>query len=611
MLTSDDTSISSVIRKLLFLLSRRDLLQLILLTVMLIFLALLEMAGIASILPFMALVINPEVIHDNRWLLAVFNRFQFESTQSFLIFVGFISLGLLIVGNIGRALSSWLTTRYQARIAYDLSRRLMVSYMARPYAFFLGRNTSELNSIMIGETGSVANYVLRPMVDIVSSSVVAVAILTLLIAVDPTVALVIAGVTGGAYATIYSVFHRKLTVIGEQQVESRAKMLKIATEALSGIKDLKLFGRELTFLKTYSHFSKRLSANNVYSGVLMQLPRQLLETIAYGGILLVVIYLITKGRGATQIIPMLALYAFAGYRLLPTLHTLFGSFATIGYSKVALHVVHAELADEIDPGRAERQLKAILEARPAAFRKSLELRNLHFKYEGASAESVRSLNLTIRPNTVIGLVGPTGCGKTTTIDLILGLLTPSQGEIIVDGVRIDEGNKASWQRALGYVPQQIFICDDTITRNIAFGVPENEIDMAAVRRAATIANLADFIETSLPLGYETNIGERGIRFSGGQRQRIGIARAMYLDPPILIMDEATSALDGITEKGVMDAVSNLSGKKTIILIAHRLSTLKDCDVIYHLEQGAVVSEGTYDQMMQNSTWFQAASRGTG
>jgi ATP-binding cassette, subfamily B, bacterial PglK len=600
---------SLVIRQLLFLLSRRDLLQLVLLTVLLIMLALLELAGIASIMPFMALVITPGIIQESKWLLAVYNWFQFESNNAFLMFVGLISLTLLLVGNVGRALSSWLTSRYQARIAYDLSRRLLVSYMARPYAFFLGRNTSDLNSNIMSETSGVANYVLRPMIDIMSSTVVAVAILTLLVVVDPMVAVVIAVITGAAYTAIYSGFRRKLTVIGEQQVESRAQMLKTATEGLSGIKDLKLFGRELTFLRRYTFFSKRLAANDVYSGMLMQLPRQLLETIAYGGILLVVLYLLSKGKGAAQIIPMLALYAFAGYRLLPTLHMLFGSFATIGYAKVALHVVHAELADEVDPELAERQLKAIAEAQPAAFRKSLELRNLHFRYEGASAESLRSLNLTVRPNTVIGLVGPTGCGKTTTVDLILGLLSPSQGEIVVDGVPIDDSNKASWQRALGYVPQQIFICDDTITRNIAFGVPDEEIDMAAVRRAATIANLSEFIETSLPEGYDTNIGERGIRFSGGQRQRIGIARAMYRDPPILIMDEATSALDGVTEKGVMDAVHNLAGKKTIILIAHRLSTLKDCDVIYHLEQGAIVSEGTYDQLMQNSDWFQAASRG--
>jgi ABC-type multidrug transport system fused ATPase/permease subunit len=427
--------------------------------------------------------------------------------------------------------------------------------------------------------------------------------------VDPVVALVIATITGGAYITIYTLFHRRLAVIGEQQVESRSQMLKTASEALSGIKDLKLFGRELTFLKKFSYFSKRLAANGVYSGMLTSLPKHLLEMVSFGGILLVVLYLITEGREATQIIPILALYAFAGYRLLPTLHGLFNSFAVIGYNKISLQIVYDELSDAGDLWLAERRLQENSDVRPAAFRHSLELRDLHFRYEGATTDSVRGLSLTIRPNTVIGLVGPTGCGKTTTVDLILGLLSPKRGEILVDGVKIDESNLASWQRALGYVPQQIFITDDTITRNIAFGVPEDEIDMAAVRRAAGVASLAEFIETSLPDGYDTNIGARGIRFSGGQRQRIGIARAMYLDPPILILDEATSALDGVTEKSVMDAVHNLSGQKTIILIAHRLSTVKDCDVIYHLDGGAIVAQGTYDELMQTSSWFQAASRG--
>ncbi|MBK8185293.1 MAG: ATP-binding cassette domain-containing protein [Candidatus Competibacteraceae bacterium] len=231
-----------------------------------------------------------------------------------------------------------------------------------------------------------------------------------------------------------------------------------------------------------------------------------------------------------------------------------------------------------------------------------------YHYPGIHELAIKGLNLAIKPNTSIGLVGSTGSGKTTTVDIILGLLTPTSGQMLVDGIEINSDNLACWQRNLGYVPQHIYLSDDTITRNIAFGVPNQEIDMTAVIRAARIANMHEFIEGELPESYETIIGERGVRLSGGQRQRIGIARALYRDPTVLIMDEATSALDGITEEAVMEALHNLSGKKTVIMIAHRLTTVKDCDVIYLLEEGQIIDQGKFFDLQKSSKWFQAATK---
>jgi ABC-type multidrug transport system fused ATPase/permease subunit len=331
--------------------------------------------------------------------------------------------------------------------------------------------------------------------------------------------------------------------------------------------------------------------------------------MAFGGILLIVLYFVGTDHGSSsQMIPLLALYAFAGYRLLPALQQIFSGITTVRFSAAALEVLHRDLTEERGDADPELVLKRSEGRQPLPFCRAIELRNVSFCYSGVQEPAIKGINLTIDRNTSIGLVGATGSGKTTTVDLILGLLPLASGKMLADGVEINGDTLANWQRNLGYVPQQIYLCDDTITRNIAFGVPDHEIDMAAVTRAARIANLHGFIEKELPEGYETIIGERGVRLSGGQRQRIGIARALYRDPAVLIMDEATSALDGITEESVMDALRALSGEKTIIMIAHRLTTVKDCDIIYHMEHGHIVNQGSYDELLGSSAWFQAAAR---
>lgn len=599
----------SVVRKLFDLLSTRDRVQFYWLLVVLVMVAAVEMAGIASIMPFMAVVTNPEIIHSNRWLNTAFQGLGFQSEQTFLTFLGLIVLGLLVSSNLIKATSSWLTLRYHNKLNYILARRLLAQYMARPYSFFLNRNTAELGKNVLTEVRSVVVGIVSPFMVVVSSTLVAIAIMTLLVVVDPFIAVAIAAVLGGAYGVVYLTARRRLMVIGRQQIEANAQKFKAAGEGLSGIKDLKILGRELTFLRRFSRYAKLHSRNNVTAGVISEMPRYALEIVAFGGILLVVLYLLGKGREAASTVPLLALYAFAGYRLMPALQQLFAAFASLRQSVPTLELLHKDLAVATgETSNPEAQLAASSRATPLPFQQGLELRNVAFRYEGAPEPALCNLDLTIKPNTSVGLVGPTGCGKTTTVDLILGLLSPSEGQIFVDGVEINCDNLACWQQNLGYVPQQIYISDDTIARNIAFGIPDDEVDMEAVRHAARIANLAEFVEIELPQGYETEIGERGVRLSGGQRQRIGIARALYRDPKILVMDEATSALDGITEEYVMEAVRTLSRKKTVILIAHRLTTVKDCDVVYLLEHGQIVKQGTFYELQQSSKWFRTAAK---
>jgi len=600
----------SVIRKLLDLLSRRSRLQLWILLALLIVTATIEAASVASLMPFIALVMNPEAIHSNSRLAGLYSLLGFQDDAAFLSAAGVAVLLLLLAANGLRGFSNWVTMRYQFRELYELRRRLLSAYMAKPYAFFLARNSAELSSAIVNEASGVIDSVLRPLIDVVTGSLIAIAIMAFLFVVDPFAALVIVSALAGSYIIIYQFVKRRLATLGREQVVDAALMFRSVHEAVTGIKDLKVLGREVTFLDRFLAAARSLSRNFAYLNVVSQIPRQLLEVIAFGGVLLVILFYINEGREAASVIPVVGMYAFAGYRLLPSFHMMFGAAARIRSNVAKLYLVHDEInAVKVEGQDPEHMLRSQRKVAAAPFRDSLELRDVVFRYDGARQSSLNGLNLTVRSGTSIGLVGPTGCGKTTTVDVILGLLQPDSGRMLLDGREITAENRASWQKIIGYVPQSIFISDDTLCRNIAFGVPDEEIDMDLVRKAAAVANLAGFIESSLSDGYETQIGERGMRLSGGQRQRIGIARALYHDPSVLVMDEATSALDGVTEEGVMDAVHQLAGKKTIIMIAHRLTTVKSCDVIYQLEGGAVVASGSYDDLMRDSSWFRSAARG--
>jgi len=338
---------------------------------------------------------------------------------------------------------------------------------------------------------------------------------------------------------------------------------------------------------------------------LATLPRYAVETVAFGFVLVVAIYLLAVVGTVDKVVPLLGLYAFAGYRLLPALHQVFDGWAALRYSSASLDVVLRDLEMEA----AARRGQSSPEFQPLPFRRDLILEGVAYRYPGAADWAVRGLSLTIERNTSIALVGPTGCGKTTVIDLLMGLLPPTEGRLTVDGVAISDTNTAQWQRLVGHVPQQIFLFDDTVARNIAFGIPDDRIDLGQVERAARLARLHDFV-AELPQGYATVVGERGIRISGGERQRIGIARALYHDPELLVLDEATSALDNVTESAVLEALQTLAGRKTIVMVAHRLSSVKACDQVCVMEAGMIVERGRYDQLIASSERFRTLAATT-
>jgi ABC-type multidrug transport system fused ATPase/permease subunit len=362
-------------------------------------------------------------------------------------------------------------------------------------------------------------------------------------------------------------------------------------------------GREEYFLNDYIPASVENAEVQVVSAIIEAIPRYVLEVVAFGGILLIVLYMMRTMGDFQQAVPIIGLYAFALYRMMPSLQKIFSNLAKFRTNLPVVALISENLGDwEADEAKRKAHRKKISDS-ALSFANELRFDTIRFTYPGGDNPVICDQSFVIKKNTTVGLVGPTGCGKTTTVDIILGLLRPQKGKLLVDGVEIDEDNVSSWQHLIGYVPQHIFLADDTIAKNIAFGIPDDHIDIAAVEKAARIANIHDFISREMPEGYQTVVGERGIRLSGGQRQRIGIARALYSDPDVLVMDEATSALDGLTEATIMEAINALGHQKTIILIAHRLATVRECDEIFAMDHGVITDRGTYRELFERDERF--------
>jgi ABC-type bacteriocin/lantibiotic exporter with double-glycine peptidase domain len=564
--------------------------------------ALLQVVGIASITPFLALVGNPQLIESNSVLSWLYERFGFESDRNFMIFIGVAGLSMLLFSNAFTALTTWAMLRYSMGTYHSIAERLLENYLRRPYVFFLNRNSAELGKNTLSEVSQVVRGLLVPGMQLISKALVALFVLALLVAVDPVLAVLALVFLGGAYALIFTLARRKLSSIGRAKVSANRERFRAAVEALAGAKDIKLMGKERFFLKRFSEPSRRYTRHNATMQVIGQLPRYGLEALAFGGMFMTVIYLLIRGGSVGQALPLLALYGIALYRLMPALQMIFQSLTSVRANVASMEAIYDDLKVAV-PELPNQRLVT-----PLKFAESIWLRDVAFRYPKSETWVVEDLDLRIRKNSSVAFVGSTGSGKTTIVDLILGLLRPQQGELVVDGRAVDDELLPSWQRNLGYVPQQIYLNDDTIANNIAFGVRASALDMEAVVQAAKLADIHDFIVGHLPDGYQTRVGERGVRLSGGQRQRLGIARALYHDPDVLVLDEATSALDGITEESIFRAVSQLASAKTIIMIAHRVTTVRDCDVIYLLDSGRVADSGSYGEMLRTNPTFRAMAQ---
>ena len=546
----------------------------------------LETLSLGIVMPVVAILTQDDYQTKYRWLT---DNLGSPSREDLIVIVMLLMVGIYIVRSLFLLWSSWVQKGFSAALSGRLSQRLFTIYLRQPYLFHLQHNSATLmrnsRNANVVVTGGI-----DPTLVLLTDGLVAIALFTLLIIVEP-VGTIITLVAFGVGAWLFQLLtRRRIERWGDQRNLHDGMILQHLQQGLGGAKDVKILGRESEFLDQHEkHLKESLRINRVYS-VLQTMPRMYMEILTIAGLAALVISMVLQKQSFTEIIPTLGLFAAAAFRVMPSINRLLGALQTLLYSRAIIASVYADF--KLDAPDETKLVTGI------PFSEQLELRSVTFQYPTASTPSLQQVSLVVRRGEAVGFVGPSGAGKSTLVDVILGLFAPTAGLVLVDGQDIQK-NLRNWQNQIGYVPQSIYLTDDTLRRNVAFGLGDENIDENSVRNAIRLAQLEEFV-FSLPENLDTVVGERGVRLSGGQRQRIGIARALYHNPSILVLDEATSSLDTPTEHGVMQAVQALQGSKTVIIVAHRLSTVEYCDRLYRIESSRLIEEGTFDEVVKRS-----------
>ncbi len=575
-------------KKILFFLSLHERKRACLLLIMILIMALIDMVGVASILPFMSVLTNPSLVESNIYLN---NFFQFMSifgvknNQQFLFALGLVVFLLLISSLAFKALTTYAQVRFVQMREYSISKKLIEGYLHQPYSWFLNRNSADLGKTILSEVAQLINYGMSPLIELIARALLAIALIFLLVMVDLNLAIIIGLSLGGSYGLIIIFVRGYLNKIGKERLKNNELRFASVIEAFGAAKEIKVAGLEKFYIKNFSTSAQIFAKTQASSQVISQLPRYILEAIGFGGILIIMLYSLSKTGSFNSSLPILSLYVFAGYRLLPTLQLIYVSLTKLAFVRPSLDKLYDDMKN-LSP-IAFNNFEDVL-----TLKKEINLNNIQYSYPNSSKNVLKNISLNIPAKCTVGIMGTTGSGKTTMVDIILGLLEVQKGTLEVDGKIITKKNLRAWQSSIGYVPQNIFLADDTLASNIAFGAEDKDIDFKTIKKVSKISHLHNFVIDELSEGYQTEIGERGIRLSGGQRQRIGIARALYHNPKVLILDEATSALDNQTEKAVIDSINKASKNITTIMIAHRLGTLKNCDLVVQLEDGIIKNIGS-------------------
>lgn len=563
-----------------------------------------QVVGVGSVAPFVSVLVSPDSVKTNPWLQTAYHTLGFASTNEFLLFLAAVVLASLVLANVLLTATQFLLFRFSSSLQYRLSRQLLSSYLYQPYAAFLGQNTADIGKNVLSEVGLLTDGVVIPFLRIFALSVASLLLVGALLWANPILTTGVVTALGGGYVLVFLAVRKTLTLSGKARVDADTERYKAVAEAFGGIKVAKVLGREAGLLSRFDGPARTFAKVQATYGILTQIPRYTLEILGVGAVLLLALVLLGTGGGNINgIAPLLALYAYAAQRLLPFLNQIYQSVGELRFNRVIVETVFRDMASKqvgtLSPASSRPPQQRI------TFHNEIRLDHVTFAYPHSARPALQDFCLSIRSRSFVALVGATGAGKSTVADVVLGLLVPSRGSLLVDGTAIDHSNVRAWQNILGYVPQEIYLADDTIAANIAYGIPARSRDDEAIIRAATVANLHEFIDTELPLRYGTVVGDRGVRLSGGQRQRIGIARALYHDPEVLILDEATSSLDQGTESAVYRAIEQVASAKTVIMIAHRLAATVRCETLFHIQDGQVVESGTYDALLKTSPRFRS------
>jgi ATP-binding cassette, subfamily B, bacterial PglK len=573
--------------------------------ILVIAMTLFTMIGIASFGPFMALVSNLNILDSNNLIADVYT-FSNLSKPSFVLFAGLSVILLLLLSTIISVYTSWRLNFLSTRISMEVSTRIFNYYLHQSWIFHTKNSSAQLTKQIFIEARRLGDLVISPVIQIVSGTIFIFIITIALVIYNPIVAIAGISIFSMSYIIIYRWARFTLSKNGVNMTKQSVQRAQLLYDGLGGIKELLLLNRQEYFSERFKKSSDDFGRSQAVNAIISAIPKFIIETLAFSLIVLLVLYLIiNKSSNLDNALPILSVYALVGFKLLPSFQLVFSNLAKVKGNFSSFDIIKDDLIGSFN---YEQSNNNNIEQNEINFINRIDINGLYYKYPQKREYVIKDITFSIKKNQTVGFVGFSGSGKTTLIDLILMLLKPMKGYIEIDGVKLNDASKKNWQKKIGFVSQSIFLSDDSLKANIAFGVNEQDIDLNMIYNCIELAQLTDVVN-DLPDGIQTRVGERGVQLSGGQRQRIGIARSLYANAELLVFDEATSALDGVTEKVVLQSISNFTGSKTIIMIAHRLTTLINCDIIYILEKGKLINKGTYEELLVKDDTFKRMAKG--
>ena len=569
------------------------------LQVLVILMAIMEILGVASINPFISLVGDMSQLHDDSIFSKMYKATNINSEYHFILLFGVGVILMLIIASLVSIFTIWRLTKFAHKTGAEMADSLYIYYLKQDWLYHASGNSANLTKKIATEVSRITQGIIVQLMTMNAKIVLALFITLTVFIYDPIVAASGFLVFMTAYILVFSLVKLRLQKNGQVLSEVYQSRFGLMNEGFGGIKDILLLGRDIDFINRFKTTGERLAYSLGNNAALAQAPRYFIELIAFGSIILLVIYLfITNDGDMSKIIPSLSVYAIASVKILPAFQQIYSSIADIRANMPAFQSIKSDLLES----SKINFLTLNDENKILAPKQNIVIENVTFKYDSKDELVLDNLSINIPAKSVVGIVGPSGSGKSTIIDILLGLIKPNKGRLLIDNEVVNIQNVRQWQNNIGFVAQSIFLSDSSIAENIAFGIPKDQIDVNKIKKSIKLAHLTDLVN-GFQDGIYTKVGERGVQLSGGQRQRIGIARALYHDPEVLVFDEATSSLDGITENMIMEAIHEFSGEKTIIMIAHRLKTVEKCDQIFFINEGKLVDNGRYDELIERNEFF--------
>ena len=569
------------------------------LQILIVIMAFMEIVGVASIIPFMSLVGDMNQLQQDTFIAKVYKSSGVNSENQFVFILGIVVLVMLLISAIISMFTTWRLSLFASRIGADIGARLYNYYLNQNWLFHASGNSAHLTKQIVNEVGRTTGGILMPLMQMNARIVLAIFMTLTIFIYDPKVALLGLLMFAITYFIIFVLVRMRLYRNGNMITKVSEQRFRLMSEGFGGIKDLILLGRDADFVNRFIKSGHKLAYGQGTNAALTQMPRFFIELLAFGSMISLVLYLMASyDDDLGLILPILSVYALATFKLLPAFQLIYACIADIKSNIPAYEAIQKDLIRSQHTEFKEDKL----EKGYFPLKQKISLENISFTYPSKDKPVLNQLNISIPAKSVVGIVGPSGSGKSTLIDILLGLIEPQYGKLKIDNMVLDNQNRRLWQNTIGFVAQNIFLSGGTIAENIAFGVSQDQIDIDKVKQAIKLAHLDELLQ-SLEDGIYTEVGERGVQLSGGQRQRIGIARALYHEAEVLMFDEATSSLDGITEKMIMEAIHDFSGEKTIIMIAHRLKTIEKCDQIFFIDNGQLVDQGTYKELIESNEHF--------